>query len=74
MITIEDDRKTRLRGLTHEEARAFMVFLVTEEIRHEEDIKMIRERLRLLRNIHGIEGNELARVYTIAGRTKSKNE
>jgi len=57
---------SRVDLMTHPEARAFILFLLLEENRHAEDIRVIRERVKEARIFHHIDGFELARLYNNA--------
>ena len=59
--------------LTHEEAKAFIIFELMEEERHRDDIKRIQADIKNVRKVHGIEGLELSSLYTqVYGSSQSR--
>ena len=63
-ITIENLSKK----LNREETKAFILFLICEERRHEEYIRNIRKTIKIAREHFDIEGLELAALYSQAGK------
>ena len=61
-----------VKSLSRDEVKGFIIFLLREEKRHEEDIANLRATIKYARVAFNIEGSELAAIYTKAGFTGTR--